>query len=225
MGKKYDDSWKDIIKSEFKKSYMQNLSIFVQNERRSHIVFPPSELVFNAFALTPFDETKVVILGQDPYHNVGQAHGLSFSVPKGIVPPPSLKNIYKELEQDIEGFVIPRSGDLTSWASQGVLLLNATLTVRAHQAASHQKQGWESFTDNIIKQISQRLQNVVFLLWGSYAAKKEILIDTKKHLVLKSVHPSPLSAHRGFFGCKHFSKANQYLIQHNRKPIHWQIHD
>lgn len=223
MEKLYDESWVPVIKPLFRQEYMKRLSAFVQEERRRYEVYPPQELVFNAFRLTPFSEVKVVILGQDPYHNVGQAHGLSFSVPEGIAFPPSLKNIFAELSTDIEGFQIPSSGDLTKWAKQGVLLLNATLTVRAHQAASHQKQGWERFTDEIIAKVSSELEHVVFLLWGSYAQQKAVLIDASKHLVLKTVHPSPLSVYRGFFGCRHFSKANAYLQAHGKQPIDWRL--
>lgn len=223
MEKLYDESWAPVIKPLFRQEYMKRLSAFVQEERRRYEVYPPQELVFNAFRLTPFSEVKVVILGQDPYHNVGQAHGLSFSVPEGIAFPPSLKNIFAELSTDIEGFQIPSSGDLTKWAKQGVLLLNATLTVRAHQAASHQKQGWERFTDEIIAKVSSELEHVVFLLWGSYAQQKAVLIDAGKHLVLKAVHPSPLSVYRGFFGCRHFSKANAYLQAHGKQPIDWRL--
>ncbi|PRD53900.1 uracil-DNA glycosylase [Sphingobacterium gobiense] len=223
MAERYDPSWEPILKPLFRLDYMRALSTFVQHERRQAVVFPPEHLVLNAFSLTPFNEIKVVILGQDPYHNDGQAHGLSFSVPEGIALPPSLKNIYKELTSDIPGFRYPTSGDLTKWAKQGVLLLNATLTVRAHQAASHQGRGWEEFTDQIIHLISQKSENVVFMLWGSYAQKKAMLIDSQKHLILKAVHPSPLSAHRGFFGCKHFSYANAYLQSKGREPIDWQI--
>lgn len=223
MEKLYDESWAPVIKPLFRQEYMKRLSAFVQEERRRYEVYPPQELVFNAFRLTPFSEVKVVILGQDPYHNVGQAHGLSFSVPEGIAFPPSLKNIFAELSTDIEGFQIPSSGDLTKWAKQGVLLLNATLTVRAHQAASHQKQGWERFTDEIIAKVSSELEHVVFLLWGSYAQQKAVLIDASKHLVLKTVHPSPLSVYRGFFGCRHFSKANAYLQAHGKQPIDWRL--
>lgn len=223
MNNRYHASWEPIMKFEFAQPYMKHLSAFVQSERAESTVFPPSDLVLNTFKLTPFSEIKVVILGQDPYHNIGQAHGLSFSVPKGIVPPPSLKNIYKELSDDISGFEIPQGGDLTSWATQGVLLLNATLTVRAHQPASHQKHGWEIFTDNIIRHISRDLDHVVFLLWGSHAGQKELIIDSTKHFILKSAHPSPLSAYRGFFGCKHFSKTNQYLTANGQKPIDWRL--
>lgn len=223
MEKLYDDSWAPVLKPLFSQPYMKQLSAFVQEERRRTKVFPPAGLVMNAFKLTPLPDVKVVILGQDPYHNDGQAHGLSFSVPGGIALPPSLKNIFKELQDDIAGFTVPRSGDLSSWAKQGVLLLNATLTVQAHLAGSHQKKGWEMFTDSIIHAISERCEHVVFLLWGSYAQQKSALIDTRKHLVLKSVHPSPLSAHRGFFGSKHFSKANQYLKEHGKMPIDWRL--
>lgn len=223
MATRYDPSWEPLLKPLFKQDYMRNLSAFVQQERRETLVFPPESLVFNAFKLTPFDKVRVVLLGQDPYHNDGQAQGLSFSVPEGVALPPSLKNIYTELVSDIPGFHYPASGDLTKWAKQGVLLLNATLTVRAHQAASHQRRGWEEFTDQIIQLISQKLENVVFILWGSYAQKKGVLIDPNKHLLLKAVHPSPLSAHRGFFGCKHFSQTNAYLQSKDSAPIDWQI--
>lgn len=202
---------------------MGRLSAFVQQERGRATVFPSAELVFNALRLTSFDEVKVVILGQDPYHNVGQAHGLAFSVPGGVPHPPSLRNIFAELVADIPGFEVPVSGDLTHWAKQGVLLLNATLTVRAHEAGSHQRMGWEEFTDRIIAAISQNLENVVFILWGSYAQKKAQLVDSNKHLVLKSVHPSPLSAYRGFFASKPFSQANTYLQSKGRKPIDWKL--
>ena len=223
MAARYDSSWEPVLKPLFRQDFMQNLSAFVQQERKQGLVFPPEDLVLNAFKLTPLEDIKVVILGQDPYHNDGQAHGLSFSVPAGIPLPPSLRNIYKELEADIPGFQYPVSGDLTKWAKQGVLLLNATLTVRAHQAASHQKRGWEEFTDQIIHLVSQKQNNVVFILWGTYAQKKGMLIDTQKHLILQAVHPSPLSAHRGFFGCKHFSQTNAYLETKGRSPIDWQI--
>ncbi len=223
MSDRYHPSWEPILKPLLKQEFMRNLSAFVQQERKTTLVFPPEDLVFNALKLTPFDEVKVVILGQDPYHNDGQAHGLSFSVPKGMALPPSLKNIFAELTTDIPGFISPTSGDLSYWATQGVLLLNATLTVRAHQAASHQKRGWEEFTDKLIQAISQKRDNVVFVLWGSYAQKKSVLIDHTRHLILKSVHPSPLSVYRGFFGCKHFSKANDYLLAYKKGPIDWQI--
>ena len=223
MGVRYHSSWEPILKPLFREDYMRRLSAFVQTEREHVKVFPPENLVLNAFKLTPFDKIKVVILGQDPYHNDGQAHGLSFSVPEGIAIPPSLRNIFTELVSDISGFQFPTSGNLINWAEQGVLLLNATLTVRAHEAASHQKKGWEEFTDEIIRLISQRSTDVVFMLWGSYAGKKAVLIDSSKHLILRAVHPSPLSAHRGFFGCKHFSLANTYLASKNKTPVDWQV--
>jgi len=223
MATLYDESWAPILKPLFQQDYMKQLSAFVQQERSRATVFPPQNLVFNAFRLTPFDNVKVVILGQDPYHNIGQAHGLSFSVPAGIPHPPSLRNIFAELVTDIPGFQVPASGDLTRWAQQGVLLLNATLTVRAHEAASHQGRGWETFTDQVITAISSQLENVVFLLWGSYAQRKSVLIDANKHMILKTVHPSPLSVYRGFFGCQHFSKANAYLAQKDKQPIDWRL--
>lgn len=223
MSERFDSSWDSIIKPLFQTSKLQELSEFVRNERSVHQVFPSADLVFNAFRLTPLNNLKVVILGQDPYHNDGQAHGLSFSVPAGIAIPQSLRNIYTELVTDIPGFKYPNHGNLSKWAEQGVLLLNATLTVRAHEAGSHQKKGWEFFTDEIIKSISDQAENVVFLLWGSYAIKKSALIDSKKHLILTAVHPSPLSVYRGFFGCAHFSKANEYLRYHNKLPIDWQV--
>ncbi|SUJ13968.1 Uracil-DNA glycosylase [Sphingobacterium spiritivorum] len=223
MEKRYDESWDVILKPLFKEPYMRALSQFVQQERQRCLIFPPEDLVLNAFKLTPLDEVKVVILGQDPYHNDGQAHGLSFSVPDGVALPPSLRNIYSELQTDIPGFTYPATGNLTKWARQGVLLLNATLTVRAHEAGSHQKRGWELFTDQIIQKISEHCEHVVFILWGSYAQKKAVLIDKSKHLILTAVHPSPLSVYRGFFGCKHFSKANEYLKDHGRLPIDWRI--
>lgn len=223
MSERFDSSWDSIIKPLFQTSKLQELSEFVRNERSLHQVFPSADLVFNAFRLTPLNNLKVVILGQDPYHNDGQAHGLSFSVPAGVAIPPSLRNIYTELVTDIPGFKYPNHGNLSKWAEQGVLLLNSTLTVRAHEAGSHQKKGWEFFTDEIIKSISDQAENVVFLLWGSYAIKKSALTDSKKHLILTAVHPSPLSVYRGFFGCAHFSKANEYLRYHNKLPIDWQV--
>ena len=223
MSKRYHESWEPVLKRLFEQPAMHALSKFVQQERQTARVFPPENLVFNAFQLTPLSEVKVVILGQDPYHNIGQAHGLSFSVPVGVAIPPSLKNIYTELVDDIPGVVYPRSGDLTKWAEQGVLLLNATLTVRAHEAASHQKRGWEQFTDAVIHSVSAHRTGVVFILWGSYAIKKSALIDQTKHLVLTSVHPSPLSVYRGFYGSKPFSRTNAYLMQQGEKPIDWQV--
>ena len=223
MNTKYDESWAPVLKPLFGTSTMKSLSAFVQQERTQAEVYPPAHLVFNAFRLTPFSEVKVVILGQDPYHNIGQAHGLSFSVPAGIAHPPSLRNIFTELTTDIDGFQIPRSGDLTKWAKQGVLLLNATLTVRAHQAGSHQKKGWEEFTDAIIQRISDDLTHVVFILWGSYAQKKSSLINQNKHSIISSVHPSPLSVYRGFWGSKPFSRANDYLRENGKTPIDWKL--
>lgn len=223
MSERFDTSWDPIIKPLFQTPEIQKLSDFVIQERSLYQVFPEKDLVFNAFRLTSFPKLKVVILGQDPYHNDGQAHGLSFSVPQGIAIPPSLRNIYTELVTDIPGFRYPTHGDLTKWAEQGVLLLNATLTVRAHEAGSHQKKGWEYFTDEVIKSISDQSEHVVFMLWGSYAIKKSGLIDQSKHLILTAVHPSPLSVYRGFFGSAHFSQANSYLSAHGKSAIDWQV--
>jgi uracil-DNA glycosylase len=220
MEVKISPSWKEQLQQEFDKPYFQHLIAFVKSEYQKHIVFPPGKLIFNAFDLCPFNEVKVVIIGQDPYHGPGQAHGLCFSVPDGIPIPPSLRNIYKEIENDL-GIAAPASGNLVRWAQQGVFLLNATLTVRAHQAGSHQKKGWEVFTDAVIQRISGQKEHVVFLLWGAYAQNKAALIDHSKHLILKSVHPSPLSAARGFFGNHQFSKANNYLKKHDFEPINW----
>lgn len=217
-----EEKWYEVLKNEFEQTYFIEIKNFLIEEKRRHIVFPPSPLIFNAFNLTPFDNVKVVILGQDPYHNDGQAHGLAFSVPDGIQKPPSLQNIFKELNQDLN-IPIPMNGNLEKWAKEGVLLLNASLTVRAHEAASHAKIGWQRFTDAAIKALSDKKQNLVFILWGNYAIAKENLIDHNKHLILKTVHPSPLSASRGFFGCHHFSKTNEYLINHNIKPIDWSL--
>lgn len=221
MEGQYHPSWEPIFAPLFATDYMENLLSFLDQERVSSTIFPPSELVFNAFLQTPFEDIKVVILGQDPYHDYGQAHGMSFSVPDGVAFPPSLKNIFKELANDVPGFQYPFSGDLSKWAKQGVLLLNATLTVRVHKAGSHQNRGWEKFTDAIISAISEKCEKVVFVLWGSYAQRKQILIDQNRHLVLKSVHPSPLSCYRGFFGSGHFSAINNYLLSTGRKPIDW----
>jgi uracil-DNA glycosylase len=215
-----EDGWKNVLASEFTQDYFAQLKEFLVHEKMHQKVYPPGNMIFSAFNHTAFDSVKVVIIGQDPYHGPDQAHGLCFSVPDGIKTPPSLRNIYKELVDDI-GIEPPQKGDLTNWAKQGVLLLNATLTVRAHQAGSHQKKGWERFTDQAIKSVSDNLEHVVFLLWGAYAQKKAELIDNNKHLILKSVHPSPLSAHRGFLGCKHFSQTNAYLIEKGKKPIDW----
>ncbi len=217
-----EESWKNALLSEFQSDYFADLKVFLQIEKRNYTLYPPGSLIFSAFNHTPFDKVKVVILGQDPYHGPGQAHGLCFSVPSGVEPPPSLKNIFKELQQDI-GMTIPAHGNLEKWADQGVLLLNATLTVRANQAGSHQKKGWESFTDRVISELSKQRKGIIFILWGNYAKAKESLIDTSKHYVLKSAHPSPLSAYNGFFGCKHFSKTNEILINQGLSPIDWNL--
>ncbi|GHV14425.1 uracil-DNA glycosylase 2 [Bacteroidia bacterium] len=220
MDVKIEKSWKEQLKDEFEKDYFVKLTGFVRNEYHTKQIFPPAKFIFNAFDHTPFDKVKVVILGQDPYHNDGQAHGLSFSVPDGIQTPPSLVNIFKEINQDL-GAPIPRSGNLTRWANQGVMLLNATLTVQAHTAGSHQRKGWEEFTDAAIHKLAEERENIVFILWGSYAQKKAAFIDGNRHLVLRSVHPSPLSAHNGFFGNNHFSTANKYLASKGIAPIEW----
>lgn len=217
---KIEDSWKALLQEEFDKTYFAELTRFVREEYSSHTIYPPGKLIFNAFNLCPFHKVKVVLLGQDPYHEPGQAHGLCFSVNDGVPFPPSLNNIFKEIQDDI-GTPVPESGNLTRWAEQGVLLLNSTLTVREHYAGSHQKRGWEVFTDAVIRIISEKADNVVFILWGSYAQSKAQLIDSKRHLVLKSAHPSPLSAYRGFFGNHHFSIANDYLEKCNKQPIVW----
>ena len=219
-----EPSWLKVLSDELEKPYFKELKSFLLNEQqKGFIVFPKNEDIFNAFNYTPFDQVKVVIIGQDPYHGQGQAHGLSFSVQKGIIPPPSLKNIYKELANDIQDFQIPNHGDLTSWAKQGVLLLNATLTVNAHEPGSHQKRGWEKFTDHVISEISGKKTGVIFLLWGKFAQQKEDLIDTTKHHVLKAAHPSPFSAYNGFLGSKPFSKTNDILKKQGLSPINWQI--
>ncbi|KKU76683.1 MAG: Uracil-DNA glycosylase 2 [Parcubacteria group bacterium GW2011_GWA2_47_64] len=217
---KIEPSWKEALKDEFEKPYFKDLTEFVRGEYLAKKVFPPPKFIFNAFELTPFDAVKVVILGQDPYHGDGQAHGLCFSVPENIAMPPSLQNIYKEIMSDIEG-VMPQSGNLEHWAKQGVLLLNATLTVQAHTPASHQGKGWEVFTDAAIRTLSEKKEHLVFLLWGTYARKKNELIDFEKHLALEAAHPSPFSAHNGFFGCKHFSQTNAYLRAHGKEEIKW----
>lgn len=220
MDVKIEESWKSQLQGEFEKPYFQELTQFVRTEYMSQPIYPPAKLIFNAFDQCPFDRVKVVILGQDPYHGPGQAHGLCFSVNDGVEFPPSLRNIFKEIQLDI-GSPIPTSGNLERWAKQGVLLLNATLTVRAHQAGSHQKKGWEQFTDAVIHLVAERQEHVVFILWGNYAISKGEFIDTRKHLVLKSVHPSPLSASRGFFGNKQFSTANKYLMEWVKEPVKW----
>jgi uracil-DNA glycosylase len=218
---KIDPSWKMVLNNEFNKPYFTQLKEFLQSEKAAgKIIFPKGSEMFNAFNLCPFDEVKVVILGQDPYHGVGQAHGLCFSVPDGIPKPPSLVNIFKELQQDLNQ-EIPKSGNLESWAKQGVLLLNSILTVTASQAASHQGKGWEIFTDAVIHALNEHKDQLVFMLWGNYAIKKSSFVDRKKHLVLTAPHPSPLSAYQGFLGCKHFSKCNEWLQNHDMEPISW----
>lgn len=214
-------SWKEQLRNEFSKTYFQQVTTFIKMEvMAGKTIYPPGKFIFHAFDKTSFENVKVVILGQDPYHGPGQAHGLSFSVPPGIKPPPSLVNIFKELHADI-GMPIPSHGTLEKWAEQGVLLLNAVLTVRANEPASHSKSGWMEFTDAVIKTISERKEHVVFMLWGKFAHEKQVLIDETKHLLLKAAHPSPFSADKGFFGCKHFSKANAYLAANGLEPIDW----
>lgn len=221
MNVQIEPSWKELLGEEFEKPYFEALTRFVRDEYRQTRIYPPGKLIFNAFNHCSVDNTKVVILGQDPYHGPGQAHGLSFSVPEGIQQPPSLQNIFKEIENDL-GIPVPASGNLERWSDQGVLLLNATLTVRAHQAGSHQNKGWETFTDAVIRRLANKKEHLVFLLWGSYAQRKGAFIDTDRHLVLKSVHPSPLSANRGgWFGNHQFSRTNQYLQAHGLSPIEW----
>ncbi len=220
MDVKIEQSWKTRLQNEFEKEYFIDLTNFVKKEYNSHTVYPPGRLVFNAFEKCSFENVKVVILGQDPYHGPGQAHGLCFSVKDGVAFPPSLINIFKEIHDDLDTS-LPDSGNLERWAEQGVLLVNATLTVRAGQAGSHQNKGWELFTDEVVRLVAEEKEHVVFILWGSYAQKKGETIDRTKHLVLESPHPSPLSASRGFFGNKHFSKANAYLIEHGMEPVEW----
>ena len=220
MNVKIEESWRNELADEWEKPYFKQLVNFVKDEYSHYQIFPPGREIFAAFDATPFDRVKVVILGQDPYHDLGQANGLCFSVRDGIPFPPSLVNIFKEIHDDL-GKPMPTSGDLTRWARQGVLLLNSTLTVRAHCAGSHQNRGWEEFTNEVILHLSQHREHLVFILWGAYAIKKGAFIDRTRHLVLTSPHPSPLSAHRGFFGNKHFSKTNEYLIAHGNEPIDW----
>ena len=221
MNVKINDSWAERLGNEFAKPYFSQLTDFVRHEYATTTCYPPGRLIFNAFNLCPFDSVKVVIIGQDPYHEAGQAMGLSFSVPDGVAMPPSLQNIFKEIQGDL-GIGVPQSGNLTRWAEQGVLLLNATLTVRAHQAGSHQRHGWERFTDAAISRLSEGHDHLVFILWGGYARSKASLIDRSRHLVLESVHPSPLSANRGgWFGNHHFSRCNEYLAGHGMDPINW----
>jgi uracil-DNA glycosylase len=220
---KIEPSWKEVLKEEFNKPYFQQIPLHLKTERsQGKTIFPPGSLIFNAFNTTPFDKIKVVILGQDPYHGPGQAHGLCFSVQYGVPPPPSLVNIFKELHSDL-GLPVPNHGNLTKWAEQGVFLLNASLTVRAGEPMSHAKIGWAEFTNTVIKKISEGRSNIVFLLWGKFAQEKRSLIDETKHLILRSVHPSPLSAFAGFFGCKHFSKTNDYLVSKGIDPIDWSV--
>lgn len=216
------NDWAPVLKAEYAKPYYRKLYDFIHREYATQTVYPPSGDIFNALHLTPLSDVKVVIIGQDPYHEPGQAHGLCFSVQKGVEIPPSLQNIYKELHDDI-GFQIPDHGCLTPWAEQGVLLLNAVLTVRAHAAASHRGKGWEEFTDAIIREVNKVDHPVVFLLWGSFARSKAAMLDNPKHLVLEAPHPSPLSAYRGFFGCRHFSKANAFLTEHGAEPVNWAL--
>ncbi len=220
MDVKIEESWKEKLKSEFDKEYFASLTQFIREEYRTRQIFPPAALIFNAFDLCPFDKVKVVIIGQDPYHNLGQAHGLCFSVKEGIEFPPSLINIFKELQRDL-GIPVPRSGNLERWAKQGVLLLNAILTVRAHKALSHENKGWERFTDAAISALNRDRDNIVFMLWGNYAQNKGASIDTSRHLILRTVHPSPLSASRGFFGCSHFSRCNEWLMAKGMEPVAW----
>ncbi len=223
MEVKIEESWKTVLKDEFNQPYFQQIPQHLKIEKsQGKIIYPPGSLIFNAFNTTPFDKIKVVILGQDPYHGHGQAHGLCFSVQYGVPPPPSLVNIFKELQDDI-GIQAPPHGNLTHWAEQGVFLLNASLTVRAGEPMSHSKIGWATFTDTVIKKISGLKKNVVFLLWGKFAQEKRTLVDETKHLILRSVHPSPLSAYGGFFGCKHFSKTNEYLVSKGIDPIDWSL--
>jgi uracil-DNA glycosylase len=217
-----EESWKEVLASEFSNSYFMELKEFLTEEKAKYTVYPQGSKIFNAFQLTPFNQVKVVILGQDPYHGPGQAHGLCFSVPRGIPPPPSLVNIFKEIEKDL-GIPIPAEGNLEKWARQGVLLLNATLTVRANQPGSHQKKGWEIFTHAVISRLSEKRVGLIFLLWGKFAQEKESLIDTNRHYILKAAHPSPFSAYNGFFGCRHFSKTNEILRKHGLEEINWDL--
>ena len=217
-----ETSWKEALFTEFQKNYFKSLKAFLVEERKNFIIYPPASRIFAAFNYTPFDKVKVVIIGQDPYHGTGQANGLCFSVSDGIHQPPSLQNIFKEIHSDL-GIPIPKTGNLESWAKQGILLLNASLTVRSNQAGSHQKQGWEEFTDAAIRSLSEKRKGLVFLLWGKFAQAKELLIDTTKHHVLKAPHPSPFSVHSGFFGCKHFSKTNELLKREKQEKIDWSL--
>ena len=219
-----ESSWLQRLEAEFSEPYMVQLRAFLVEEKKQHRVFPPGKQIFNAFTYTPFDQTRVVVLGQDPYHGEGQAHGLCFSVRRGVRPPPSLQNIFKELHADL-GVPRPSHGELTHWCEQGVLLLNTVLTVRAHQANSHRKRGWETFTDKVIETLNTQRQGLVFVLWGSAAGRKAEMIDESRHLVLRAPHPSPLSAHRGFMGCGHFSRINEHLESMGMDPIDWSLPD
>ena len=219
---KFGNDWDEVLKGEFEKEYYLKLREFLKVEYSSQVIYPPMNDIFNSLKTTAYSDIKIVILGQDPYHEPNQAHGLSFSVKKGVVPPPSLKNIYKEINSEL-GIPIPNHGELTGWAKQGVLLLNTVLTVRQGQANSHKNKGWEIFTDTVIKKINEREKPVVFLLWGGNAKQKTALITNSQHKILTSVHPSPLSAYRGFFGCKHFSKANEFLKKNGKEPIDWKL--
>lgn len=220
MKVKIEESWEKVLQTEFDKPYFKDLTDFVRSEYATATIYPPASLIFNAFNLCPFSKVKVVIIGQDPYHGPGQAHGLCFSVNDGVQFPPSLQNIFKEIKSDLD-IPIPTSGNLTRWAEQGVLLLNATLTVRAHSAGSHQKKGWETFTDSVIRILAEQKENLVFILWGAYAQKKGAFIDNNRHLILSSAHPSPLSAYNGFFGNHHFSLTNEWLQKHGIDTINW----
>jgi uracil-DNA glycosylase len=223
MNVQIEAGWKKILESEFNKPYFLQIVHFLKTEKNiGKIIYPPGSQIFNAFNMSPFEKTKLVLLGQDPYHGPGQAHGLCFSVPDGIRPPPSLLNIFKELNTDI-GLAMPGTGNLSAWASQGMLLLNAYLTVEAKKPMSHSQIGWGEFTDNVIQKLSSIKQNLVFLLWGKFAQEKQVLIDETKHLVLKAAHPSPYSADKGFFGCRHFSKSNEYLMKNGIDPIDWKL--
>jgi uracil-DNA glycosylase len=215
-----EDSWKNILQEEFDAPYFTELKHFLREEKQKVTIYPPGNLIFNAFNQTPFNRVKVVILGQDPYHGPGQAHGLCFSVPNGVAKPPSLQNIFKEISADL-GIPLPAGSDLTPWARQGVLLINAILTVRANEPASHQNKGWEKFTDAVIRNLSEKRKNLIFLLWGNYAQAKESLIDNDRHFILKAAHPSPLSVYRGFFGCRHFSRTNEILSELGLNEIDW----
>lgn len=217
-----ESSWKEILREEFSKQYFLELKEFLVDEKSKHTVYPPGSQIFNAFNLTPFEDVRVVLLGQDPYHGQGQAHGLCFSVSRGIKPPPSLVNVFKEIESDL-GIPVPGHGCLEKWARQGVMLLNATLTVRANQPGSHQRKGWETFTNAVIEQLSAKRVGLVFLLWGKFAQEKEAIIDTNRHYILKASHPSPYSAYNGFFGCRHFSKTNEILARHGLQEIDWRL--